>query len=103
MNRITAEPMGGDAPISAGEIRALVRSDHVHRRAYSDPEIFALEQARIQAAGMALFGLGLGGGPFRTPAPQPAVQHRVSNTDEPTLCPLCGNTHGRGNLNVKTN
>ena len=34
---------------------------------------------------------------------QPPVQHRVSNTDEPTLCPLCGNTHGRGNLNVKTN
>ncbi len=34
---------------------------------------------------------------------QPPVQHRLSNTDEPTLCPLCGNTHGRGNLNVKTN
>lgn len=34
---------------------------------------------------------------------QPPVQHRVSNTDEPTACPLCGNTHGRGNLNVKTN
>ncbi len=34
---------------------------------------------------------------------QPAVQHRVSNTDEPTDCPLCGEKHGRGNLNVKTN
>lgn len=34
---------------------------------------------------------------------QAPVQHRVSNTDEPTLCPLCGITHGRGNLNVKTN
>lgn len=34
---------------------------------------------------------------------QPPVQHRVSNTDEPTLCPVCGNMHGRGNLNVKTN
>ena len=31
------------------------------------------------------------------------VQHRVSNTDEPTDCPLCGFKHGRGNLNVKTN
>ena len=34
---------------------------------------------------------------------QPAVQHRVSNTDEPTDCPVCGQKHGRGNLNVKTN
>lgn len=34
---------------------------------------------------------------------QPHVQHRVSNTDEPTPCPVCGETHGRGNLNVKTN
>lgn len=34
---------------------------------------------------------------------QPPVRHRVSNTDEPTLCRVCGETHGRGNLNVKTN
>jgi mono/diheme cytochrome c family protein len=34
---------------------------------------------------------------------QPPVQHRVSNTDEPTDCAVCGNKHGRGNLNVKTN
>jgi hypothetical protein len=34
---------------------------------------------------------------------QPAVQHRVSNTDEPTECAVCGIKHGRGNLNVKTN
>lgn len=34
---------------------------------------------------------------------RPPVQHRVSNTDEPTDCPLCGIKHGRGNLNVKTN
>ena len=34
---------------------------------------------------------------------QAPVQHRVSNTDEPTDCPLCGIRHGRGNLNVKTN
>ena len=34
---------------------------------------------------------------------QPPVQHRVSNTDEPTDCPVCGVKHGRGNLNVKTN
>ena len=29
------------------DIRALVRPDHVHRRAYADPAIFALEQERI--------------------------------------------------------
>jgi mono/diheme cytochrome c family protein len=34
---------------------------------------------------------------------QKPVQHRVSNTDEPTDCPVCGVKHGRGNLNVKTN
>ena len=34
---------------------------------------------------------------------QQPVQHRVSNTDEPTDCALCGVKHGRGNLNVKSN
>jgi hypothetical protein len=34
---------------------------------------------------------------------QKPVQHRVSNTDEPTDCAVCGFKHGRGNLNVKTN
>lgn len=34
---------------------------------------------------------------------RPPVQHRVSNTDPPTDCPVCGFKHGRGNLNVKTN
>jgi len=34
---------------------------------------------------------------------QPGVRHRVSNADPPTLCAVCGETHGRGNLNVKTN
>jgi hypothetical protein len=29
------------------------------------------------------------------------VQHRISNTDPPTKCPLCGQTHGLGDLNVK--
>ncbi len=29
------------------EIRSLVRTDHVHRRAYADPAVFALEQERI--------------------------------------------------------
>jgi phenylpropionate dioxygenase-like ring-hydroxylating dioxygenase large terminal subunit len=32
---------------SNDDIRMLVRPDHVHRRAYADPEIFALEQERI--------------------------------------------------------
>jgi mono/diheme cytochrome c family protein len=29
------------------------------------------------------------------------VKHRVSNTDPPTKCPVCGQTHGLGDLNVK--
>jgi mono/diheme cytochrome c family protein len=29
----------------------------------------------------------------------PKVQHRVSNTDAPTLCPVCGKVHGLGELN----
>jgi len=32
---------------------------------------------------------------------QPPVKHRVSNTDPPTLCPICNQTHGLGELNVK--
>jgi cytochrome c553 len=32
---------------------------------------------------------------------QPPVKHRVSNTDPPTLCPLCNQTHGLGELNAK--
>ncbi len=36
-----------DQPLSRNEIRTLVRPDHVHRRAYADPEVFALEQQRI--------------------------------------------------------
>lgn len=31
----------------------------------------------------------------------PPVQHRVSNTDPPTACPLCNQSHGLGELNVK--
>jgi hypothetical protein len=31
----------------------------------------------------------------------PHVKHRVSNTDPPTTCPLDGQQHGLGNLNVK--
>lgn len=48
------------------------------------PHEYALEQARIQAAGMALFGLGITGGPFRLPPPQPAVQ--PSRTAPPVSC-----------------
>jgi len=29
----------------------------------------------------------------------PPVRHRVSNTDTPTFCPLCGRRHGLGELN----
>jgi len=32
---------------TADDIRGLVRPDHVHRRAYADPAVFALEQERI--------------------------------------------------------
>jgi mono/diheme cytochrome c family protein len=28
------------------------------------------------------------------------VKHRVSNTDPPTLCPVCGQSHGLGDLNM---
>ncbi len=31
----------------------------------------------------------------------PPVKHRVSNTDPPTKCPVCGQIHGLGDLNVK--
>ena len=31
----------------------------------------------------------------------PPVKHRISNTDPPTKCPVCGQTHGHGELNVK--
>jgi mono/diheme cytochrome c family protein len=32
---------------------------------------------------------------------RPPVKHRVSNTDPPTLCPLCNQRHGLGELNTK--
>jgi len=31
----------------------------------------------------------------------PPVKHRISNTDPPTLCPVCNQKHGLGELNVK--
>lgn len=31
----------------------------------------------------------------------PPVKHRISNTDPPTKCPVCGQTHGLGELNTK--
>jgi phenylpropionate dioxygenase-like ring-hydroxylating dioxygenase large terminal subunit len=36
-----------DQPLSRDDIRGLVRPDYVHRRAYADPNVFELEQARI--------------------------------------------------------
>jgi hypothetical protein len=30
----------------------------------------------------------------------PQVKHRVSNTDPPTLCPICKQTHGLGDTNT---
>jgi mono/diheme cytochrome c family protein len=33
---------------------------------------------------------------------RPPVKHRVSNTDAPTKCPICGQMHGLGDTNVKT-
>jgi len=36
-----------DTALTADDIRGLVRPDHVHRRAYSDPAVFRLEQERI--------------------------------------------------------
>jgi phenylpropionate dioxygenase-like ring-hydroxylating dioxygenase large terminal subunit len=34
-------------PLTADDIRGLVRPDHVHRRAYADPAVFTLELERI--------------------------------------------------------
>ena len=31
----------------------------------------------------------------------PPVKHRINNTDPPTLCPVCNQTHGLGELNTK--
>lgn len=33
----------------------------------------------------------------------PPVKHRVSNTDPPTLCPVCNQRHGLGQLNRRAN
>ncbi len=59
-------------------------------------EELALEQARTQAAGMALFGLGLSGGPFRLPTSPPAVQ--PSRSVPPISC-----TSNRAGQSVYTN
>jgi hypothetical protein len=31
------------------------------------------------------------------------VKHRISNTDPPALCAVCGQSHGLGELNAKGN
>jgi phenylpropionate dioxygenase-like ring-hydroxylating dioxygenase large terminal subunit len=46
MNEVVTAPHHA-TPIRPGEIASLIRPDHVHRRAYADPDIFALEQERI--------------------------------------------------------
>lgn len=47
MCNVSSEQQTSDLHLGAGDIRALVRPDHVHRRAYADPQIFAMEQERI--------------------------------------------------------
>jgi phenylpropionate dioxygenase-like ring-hydroxylating dioxygenase large terminal subunit len=42
----TIESLTG-VSLTGHDIRSLVRPDHVHRRAYADPAVFALEQERI--------------------------------------------------------
>ena len=32
---------------------------------------------------------------------RPPIQHRVSNTDPPTFCPVCGRFHGLGDSNAR--
>ena len=70
------------------EVRAWKEQEYRHWLSTLSPEQraqeYALEQARIQAAGQALMGLGFSGGPFRMPAPQPAVQ--PSRTTPPVSC-----------------
>ncbi len=63
------------------EIRAWKEQEYRHWLSTLSPEQraqeYALEQARIQAAGQALMGLGFSGGPFRTtpiPSSAPAYQ-----------------------------
>jgi mono/diheme cytochrome c family protein len=34
---------------------------------------------------------------------QPPVRHRINNTDPPTMCPICEQSHGLGNSNMKGN
>ncbi len=46
MNEVVTPPHSA-TPIRSEEIASLIRPDHVHRRAYADPDIFALEQERI--------------------------------------------------------
>jgi mono/diheme cytochrome c family protein len=33
---------------------------------------------------------------------QPPVRHRISNTEPPTMCAVCNQSHGLGDLNVKS-
>lgn len=47
MSNAISEPQTIDTPLGADDIRGLIRPDHVHRRAYADPQIFAMEQERI--------------------------------------------------------
>ncbi len=47
MSTAINEAQTNDVPLGAEDIRALIRPDHVHRRAYADPQVFAMEQERI--------------------------------------------------------
>src|SRR5258708_32132119 len=48
MSKCMVQEMKNTAdPLTANDIRSLVRPDQLHRRAYADPSVFALEQERI--------------------------------------------------------
>jgi phenylpropionate dioxygenase-like ring-hydroxylating dioxygenase large terminal subunit len=48
MSKCMVQEMKNTAdPLTANDIRSLVRPDRIHRRAYADPSVFALEQERI--------------------------------------------------------
>src|SRR5215510_2527086 len=46
MTQSVTSPLSA-TPLQPHEIASLIRPDHVHRRAYADPDIFAIEQERI--------------------------------------------------------
>ena len=54
---------------------------------------YALEEARIRAAGQALLGLGIGGGIIKPPPPMPVYQPTPAPILQPTMPRSCTSQH----------